>query len=487
MGSKNSKRKRRNGDSVPDSIGSRTSSFDPVPIKKTPKKKEKLKKKFKQRWNDEAIIPTYRDFPNKVFQLDSLYLDFEPKIWLAPTNKTNILNQIGILLGEDFRPFFDIQLQPGSWFFPERDIGDKIPTAKYIIWKSPDVETITFINELDLILRKKVFGKFEKYSTPYYSKKYNYVKINLGWKYTSDKFPEIINLSKQQKGLNLSLKIKCWTNTRYCTGESSCGFTFTIDKLEVFDALTLADESSASESSSCDSSIEIEYSDSDIESTSEIEYPNNVYIEKHQYSNKYSSTIDLIPFINLLRENIDWSVSVKGRDNRMNFTSIHIHNVRKIKRNGKRWNKLYNLNRSEMCDPKYPVKTDYSNIYDLQPNEKLLFHGTNVNSIKEICQDGLMVNFANKGMFGNGIYFSDSFIKAAQYCPGTTCCVIVTKVTLGNIYYTKRPVEYKKAPSGYNSVVCIAGRDSCIKLYNEFIVYENVQTKPLALIYFTKS
>jgi len=48
-------------------------------------------------------------------------------------------------------------------------------------------------------------------------------------------------------------------------------------------------------------------------------------------------------------------------------------------------------------------------------NEYFLFHGTKQNGLKSIEDHGLDSRLSTNAMFGNGVYFAESFTKADQY------------------------------------------------------------------------
>ena len=54
-------------------------------------------------------------------------------------------------------------------------------------------------------------------------------------------------------------------------------------------------------------------------------------------------------------------------------------------------------------------------VFNLQPNEVFLFHGTKLANIPDILHKGFKLIKARKGLYGKGIYLAESSEKADQY------------------------------------------------------------------------
>ena len=96
-------------------------------------------------------------------------------------------------------------------------------------------------------------------------------------------------------------------------------------------------------------------------------------------------------------------------------------------------------------------------------NKTLLFHGTRLTNLVGILSTNLLCDPSKLGMnvhvsgklFGNGLYFADSFSKSLQYCDPRnakkTCCLFVTEVALGNLYKTEDWDYKQKLDKQYQS------------------------------------
>jgi ankyrin repeat protein/predicted DNA-binding WGR domain protein len=90
-------------------------------------------------------------------------------------------------------------------------------------------------------------------------------------------------------------------------------------------------------------------------------------------------------------------------------------------------------------------------------NRKLLWHGTKTMNFLGVLNRGLKIAPpeapATGAMFGKGVYFSDSFAKAQNYCEGSVRIVLLCEVALGNMemLYTARSMN--QPSTGYDSVM----------------------------------
>ncbi|KAK3607032.1 hypothetical protein CHS0354_020462 [Potamilus streckersoni] len=145
---------------------------------------------------------------------------------------------------------------------------------------------------------------------------------------------------------------------------------------------------------------------------------------------------------------------------------------------------------------------------DIYPeiNEYYFFHGTKVDKIDAICENGLDCRLgSDKGMLGVGVYGAESSTKADQYTdskqarmPGEKKMFLM-RMVLGNIYICtdSNPHKYRRPPCrtcflddcadakhthGYfDSVVGDMG-----KLFREFVVYDKSQCYPEYIITYTR-
>jgi len=112
-------------------------------------------------------------------------------------------------------------------------------------------------------------------------------------------------------------------------------------------------------------------------------------------------------------------------------------------------------------------------------NTVYLLHGTRRSFLDSICRHGLKTTYAlhgTDGMYGKGLYFTDSSCKAYQYA-GLAGCILVCRVVLGRM-------EVLEEECG-RRVFCTNGFDSCMakssytrrrdasQVHNEYIVFQD--------------
>ncbi|PAA60827.1 hypothetical protein BOX15_Mlig033515g2, partial [Macrostomum lignano] len=141
------------------------------------------------------------------------------------------------------------------------------------------------------------------------------------------------------------------------------------------------------------------------------------------------------------------------------------------------------------------------------PNRKLLWHGSRRTNWAGILSQGLRIAPpeapATGYMFGKGVYFADMVTKSANYCATTRseprAIMLLSEVSLGNMYERTRAEFVTKLPAGYQSTKGVgatmpdptqtvldswtgaeiplgkpkpAGQAGLSLLYNEYIVYD---------------
>jgi ankyrin repeat protein/predicted DNA-binding WGR domain protein len=90
-------------------------------------------------------------------------------------------------------------------------------------------------------------------------------------------------------------------------------------------------------------------------------------------------------------------------------------------------------------------------------NRKLLWHGSRTMNFLGVLNKGLRIAPpeapATGSMFGKGIYFSDSFAKANNYCEGSVRLVLLCEVALGNMEMLYAARAMNQPSPGYDSVM----------------------------------
>lgn len=140
-------------------------------------------------------------------------------------------------------------------------------------------------------------------------------------------------------------------------------------------------------------------------------------------------------------------------------------------------------------------------------NRQLLWHGSRLANFVGILSKGLRINPQNVihtgSMFGNGVYFSNTASKSAQYIhTKKNGIMMLCEVALGNCYELTNSKYIKTLPSGYDSTHgmgntspdpkgsitlsdgCIVPCGNLVKknissslLYDEFIIYDISQVR----------
>ena len=102
----------------------------------------------------------------------------------------------------------------------------------------------------------------------------------------------------------------------------------------------------------------------------------------------------------------------------------------------------HNPVKTEIYERKYGGPSGASPAAGPPCRKELLVHGSRISNWRSILQNGLLLDpskFTDKitgKMFGNGIYFANSFSKSAQYCPlahgcKETICLALAEVAVG--------------------------------------------------------
>eukprot|EP00929_Paragymnodinium_shiwhaense_P092370 TRINITY_DN52244_c0_g1_i1.p1 TRINITY_DN52244_c0_g1~~TRINITY_DN52244_c0_g1_i1.p1 ORF type:complete len:447 (-),score=61.33 TRINITY_DN52244_c0_g1_i1:31-1371(-) len=80
-------------------------------------------------------------------------------------------------------------------------------------------------------------------------------------------------------------------------------------------------------------------------------------------------------------------------------------------------------------------------------NEMLLLHGTSEWTAWRIAEQGFDERHCNRGLYGNGVYFTPDTCKAAQsHYTGEDGCIIISRVTLGHPYFADTAMAGKGRP-----------------------------------------
>ena len=110
-------------------------------------------------------------------------------------------------------------------------------------------------------------------------------------------------------------------------------------------------------------------------------------------------------------------------------------------------------------------------------NTVYLLHGTNTKNLESICQDGLQTRFSlqRHGIYGRGLYFTDSSCKAFQYA-GSDGCIIICRVVLGEIEVLQSTCYGRVVPSnGFESSHAKKGHTEKspgeLQVHDEYMVY----------------
>jgi hypothetical protein len=103
-----------------------------------------------------------------------------------------------------------------------------------------------------------------------------------------------------------------------------------------------------------------------------------------------------------------------------------------------------------------PNEVDNIDMFKQFGNRQLLWHGSRIANIMGILSSGLQINPSNVvrtgSMFGNGVYFSNTASKSAQYVHSKTDGVILLcEVALGTCYELTHAQYVTTLPSGFQS------------------------------------
>jgi poly [ADP-ribose] polymerase len=111
----------------------------------------------------------------------------------------------------------------------------------------------------------------------------------------------------------------------------------------------------------------------------------------------------------------------------------------------------------EVCNPKQ--KEIYDKNWGNSSRKELLVHGSRLSNWRSILEKGLLLDPSKVGapitgkMFGNGIYWANSFSKSANYCSGymqhkkgqkEIICLALGEVAVGNQLKCAGPGQYNK-------------------------------------------
>ena len=137
-------------------------------------------------------------------------------------------------------------------------------------------------------------------------------------------------------------------------------------------------------------------------------------------------------------------------------------------------------------------KLSKKNDLSVAANTQYLLHGTSLDNLDSIGRLGLRLCHAHSsGMYGQGIYFTDSSCKATQYGdgtptgqPGSTGCIIICRVVLGNVYELRKGAPgARSTPNGHRSFMARAGfahpnPNTYPQLHTEYILFDDCACYP---------
>jgi len=127
-------------------------------------------------------------------------------------------------------------------------------------------------------------------------------------------------------------------------------------------------------------------------------------------------------------------------------------------------------------------------------NEVYLFHGSKLQALQSIFDNGFDVSKAKDGLLGRRIYFAESVTKADEYCcKGATFgksdlfALLICRVCLGKALYT---CDVVPKSAGLDENIKKAGADSVVAErpsgYRELVVSDMDQAFPEFLVYFER-
>eukprot|EP00811_Abedinium_folium_P035320 NODE_8122_length_1521_cov_6.584648.p2 GENE.NODE_8122_length_1521_cov_6.584648~~NODE_8122_length_1521_cov_6.584648.p2 ORF type:complete len:236 (+),score=68.88 NODE_8122_length_1521_cov_6.584648:256-963(+) len=137
---------------------------------------------------------------------------------------------------------------------------------------------------------------------------------------------------------------------------------------------------------------------------------------------------------------------------------------------------------------------------DPEINEFYLWHGTNARSAEAIVQDDFdtgRAGMATGVLYGPGIYFAESCLKADEYVTADAhghYPLVLSRVTLGNMrycddYHPKKISEALVAscrrPGGDCHSV-LGDREKVRKTFREFVVYDSDQIYPEYIVWYKR-
>jgi len=132
-------------------------------------------------------------------------------------------------------------------------------------------------------------------------------------------------------------------------------------------------------------------------------------------------------------------------------------------------------------------------------NEILVLHGTLPENLDKIAKYGFDGRLARKGMYGQGVYFTDQSCKSVQYSGAlvqAVGCVIVARLVLGNPFFATRPLREVKvepldpldpARGRCNSVIVNPGidrGDGTAQVHREFVIFDGHLAYPELIVHF---
>jgi len=202
-----------------------------------------------------------------------------------------------------------------------------------------------------------------------------------------------------------------------------------------------------------------------------------------------------------MRKNWEGNKIGKGRDgNRMTHNSFDIKKIWRIE-NSLLWRRYASRRDCIALQPKDfsqdQIDKDLSCSYDR--NEQMLFHGApcgmgnTENIIDILIHQGFDERVSSKGLFGSGIYFSNSSSKSDCYAGryqdssiGETAKMILSRVCMGKFYETSSSMTSLRRPpciEGHEGTCSHERCDSVLydgtgRNYREFIVYDRNQCYP---------
>ena len=120
-------------------------------------------------------------------------------------------------------------------------------------------------------------------------------------------------------------------------------------------------------------------------------------------------------------------------------------------------------------------------------NEILAFHGTTSSAASSIAKYGFDLSRSKQcGLFGTGIYLSDSISKAMQYTNHSDKKILVCRVLMGKPKVYLRRISDPRIPENYDSILGIRPKTvNILDQYKEFVVFDPKQVLPLFLIEIT--